>query len=1756
MRAPLVSKQNSFEKPMKKGIAMKRVIYSLGFSISLLLVFCAGCVAQQVRNTDYKADQALKSNARVNPSTLAMELSIPVGGYQGRAGTGVPIVFNYSSKVWQIYAPPGSSWQEQYGTIITDTKPLYARRSAAGWTSNLGVPRIDYELGIYEGFHEGSSYEGQAYSPYIPYGSNPGPSNYYLHYIKRVQVTMPDGSSHEFRKDDTINAYGTMNSPGGYGLPDMIGTFLSVDGSKMRLDLASSQSTLFLPDGSCYLFDQNAQQATTFIDRNGNKMTFNLATRQWTDTMGRVVTDPIPLNWQPFEQSQIVEDKVAQFPGKDSGTFNVTFSWRYLKDPNGGESGLEDMTQSLRYTSDKYCQGNLEHNVPGSYLFNNPEISIARVCAPGYSSAGPPFNPIALTKITLPNGQSYQFKYNVFGEISKIIYPTGAYERFQYAQTLAVQGSEASYEQANRGVVDRWVSAKGDGTDEIHWSYAATQSYQQPYKVVTSNPDGTKTEQYLFCEPTSNPQPYGFGDAKTGRSYEDRVLSSTDQLLVRKLTKYTWTGPQSGGAGSATRDLRPEKEISIIFEPGNGNALASMTETVYDTTGSSDPAFFSSLNPKQQKTYHYVVVNASTAASANIATAAGWFSSATPAVVTEMDYFYDPNYKARNINGLATETRIKDASGNVKAKSQISYDEVGTYPLLTDVSSTRWEDPNSNYRGLVTTTRSWSDIANNLYVETRAQYDQLGNLRKSWDGKGNLSQVEYSSTYDHAYPTKTISPIPGGNGSTTAFETTVIYDFNTGLPTSTTDVNGQTSTMEYVDPLLRPTKVIAPNGHQTITEYGAGTTAATRFVKVRSQIDTDKWKEGYSWYDGLGRTIKSQSVDDDGDVFALTCYDNMGRIAKASNPFRNWNNETCTSALEWTSNTFDTAGRPWKVTTPDGAVVETIYGLATSGASIGTVVTVKDQALKERRSVTNALGQLVRVDEPNNTGQLGAVTSPNQPTNYSYNTLGKMIRVQQGVQNRYFMYDSLGRTLRVKQPEQEVNTALNTTGNPDNNSWSAGFTYDNNGNVLTTTDAKGTVITSAYDALNRPLTQTYSDGTPTVTNYYDDSTVASSKGKLTKVTSSISETTYTSFDVVGRLVSSTQRTPLAGETVANAAPRTSGYIYNLSGALVQETYPSGRIVKTEIDASGDLSKVTSQKAGGSVYAPYASNISYSAAGAVTSMRLGNGKWETASFNSRLQPVQLGLGASIADTGLWKVNYEYGELQTNGTVDALKNNGNIAKQSLTVPGTNFVQAYKYDPLNRLTEAKETTGTTQNWTQNWSYDVFGNRSTFTQNIAGNTAATNPTVDQNTNRFNAGQGFVYDKNGNIIQDVDAAIGHSRQFIFNGDNKQTQVNDISANQTKGTYFYDGEGKRVKKVTETETTVFVYSSGKLVAEYSTAIASAADAKTAYTTTDHLGSPRIITDQLGQVKSRRDFMPFGEDLFVNIGSRTTALKYSSSQDDIRQKFTGYQKDTETNLDFAEARMYENRFGRFTAVDPLTASGKSANPQTFNRFIYVRNNPLVLVDPSGLIGVKPDIIIIENGPTTPRSGEKRDSSDSKDGNPIGHTAIAITGKGVFSAGNGEKEPQTDNKNNIVGGSVKDYLTRELTRRDTKITIIKTTPEQDEAVAAKFMEIAKSKDKLTANGILSDNCSTRANEALDASGLKGGNEMVSIPNTQSLTNPEVQPMQIPARNIPGSAGQRATTFGNEPTTYTIQKNTELSSEVLKAILPFEPKSKVNK
>jgi RHS repeat-associated protein len=1496
-----------------------------------------------------------------------MEFSLPLPSYLGRGGNSLPNSIEYSSKVWGAGTP--GRYRSSNGTVVVSIHPRFGERSTAGWTASLAVPMLD------EAAHEIYFDNGDGATS-LAEDESGGGSNQYVYYIKRYHLIMPDGSTHELRADDAKHSFGTEQNPG-YPAGDsrQIGTYLSTDGTRMRLEWNQVggvwRNTLYLPDGSRYLDlpswqTSNPTGYTTYIDRNGNKMLYNNSTKQWTDTLGRTLQSPFTKNSQSPEPAATTQ--TLSYPGADSNSAQqVQLVW----------AKLDTQQTTLSYLSEYYCSGSSRINIPAG----NSTLFSGLVWGPRVCGGNTPFNPVVLTEVRLPNGTKYKFHYNVYGEIDRIDYPTGGYERFVYAQITPIASTgEIGYDQFNRGVKDRYVSETGTTAGEVHWGYdverETTSTTQGPYRVKTFAPDGTWSEQLLTDRWQSYvARQFGFDNGTLGRAYEERVYSKPNPataaptrensvLLRRKLTKWKYTGPVTvngvAGESSASRDLRPEKEISIIFEPNESSALATMTETIYDTdsVGESDPAYFSKLNPKQVKTYNYLTLSSTNAKNYTFEQISPSFTSSNLARINQTDYLYNTNYKGRNITGLVSGTSLRDAANNIKAQSELKYDET-SYPVISSGTSSTWQDPNTNYRGNVTTTRVWNNT-NGSWIETHAQYDNFGNLRRSWDGNhssdiNKYTATDYSSDYDYAYPTKVTTLAPGTNqqtGATAGFETSTVYNYNTGLPTSTTDANNLKTVIEY-DAFMRPFRATprdASNnvvGAITETYYGVpnSTTgqlaAGQRFAHTKTQIDSANWAESWTWFDGLGRTIKTQKKDSAGDVFVETHYDEMGRADKTTNPYRAG---TADADKKWTTYVFDDLSRIKEVLSPleagqsTPAKMQTGYSLSTTSNTLpGTVVTATDQAGKQRRSVTNALGQLQRVDEPKaDTGELDINGNPYQSTVYEYDLLGNLKTVTQGAQTRSFVYDSLSRLKSATNPE------MGTT--PTNGT--IYYNYDNNGNLTSKTDPRGIVTTYNYDNLNRVLSRIYSNepsgqaATPAANYYYDNLTNA--KGKLIKVitgstSSPFSVTDYQSFDILGRVTQSQQ-------TTDGTAYNPMTYTYNLSGALIEQKYPSGRVVKNVLDADGDLSIVQSKKNANSGFWNYASHFSYTVAGAVSSMQLGNGRWESTQFNNRLQPVQIALGATQNATNLLKLDFNY------GTTD---NNGNVKTQTITVPSTagqnngfTATQTYNYDSLNRLKDASETIGT-QTWKQTYKYDRFGNREFDAANTTtlGSCPQTicNPSINTADNRFNTGQGYSYDNAGNLKTDAEG-----KQFTYDADNKQTEVKN-QYSQSIGTYFYDADGRRVKKVVPStgETTIFVYdAAGKLVAEYST-IVETTNAKVGYLTQDHLGSPRIVTDRNGNVSSRRDFLPFGEEIGVNIpqtAGRSVHPQYVG--DNTRQKFTGYERDGESELDYAQARYYNSKQGRFTTPDEPFADQDESDPQTWNLFTYARNNPIHYTDPTG------------------------------------------------------------------------------------------------------------------------------------------------------------------------------------------------------------------
>lgn len=1506
------------------GAGAKSLRYKTAFTL-LCVLFALTSIAvfgQNPQSTENKADQTLRSTGRVNPSTLGMEFDLPLGSYPGR-GINVPISMNYSSKLWRLDFAGNYPDTNQPGGCSTYYNAKYAENSASGWTSSLAIPYIEY-TGLDNTFtQQGFPRNTNAH---CGIGGNNDPN-----YVYRIMVHLPGGETHEM----LVASGASWNN-----------TFYSTDGSNLKYVEDSTNSTyrLFMPDGSYYDFatgntvqmnGSTVRKGIKYSDRNGNYISYN-SSGVWTDTLGRTFEAPFGLA-APTTPTTEGSPVIYSMPGM-TGTYK--FQWKNLKGSSAAESGLTDWTQNLKYAGAMYQIYQAPwwaYQPSGTTLFQGKVLSTGL------------FNPVVLTEIELPTGAKYKFTYDLYGRIERIYYPTGGEERLTYSQIepLAYADQYNITDQANYGVTHREVyETAGSGTP-YEWDYAITENGAGGYKVSTTAPDGTQTQRLLHrsdeacvgCEEGA----WGFDNALAGMAYEERQFSSTGALISRKLTHWTKSTIVYDQAYHIDWSPRIDHEESYTYD-SSGNGVYSTTKYEYEGDLSSLAAPVLARKTTQWD-YQTTSGGGSIAPSATPSAAPTPVPTPIPApspvsttesthLVNDSSYSSTASYySAQNMTGLITVSKVKDSAGTVVSQNVMVYDESGRSP---------------GYRGNATTTKAWKDPTNtSAYITASSRFDTYGNKYEATDANGNTTTTTFDSTY-HAFPVQVTSPVPG-NGSNQALVTTSTFDATTGLPLTSTDANGLQTRIEYDPVTLRPlnTKTFHNNvqvGSTSETIYNDE--PENLWIKKRSQIDEDHWAESITYFDGLGRAWRSEDVRSDGNVFTDKEFDSDGRVRRVSNPYRSGDTKL------WTENFYDTAGRVVKIKTPDNAEVETAYGVAATGDQIGTVATVTDQAEKQRRTITNALGQLIRVDELNDAGELGSISAPNQATLYAYDTLNNLTTVTQGAQTRSFSFDSLSRLVSAANPE----------------SGTISFQYDNNGNLTNKSQPRSgsitVVTTNTYDALNRVTQRSYSGEsgytTPTVTYTYDN--ITNAKGKLTKVvtgsvSSPLSVTEYQAFDVLGRVTQSRQTTD---GTTYN--PMT--YTYNLSGALVEETYPSGRTVRNVLDNNGDLSAVQSKKNANSGYWNYADSFTYSPAGAVTSMQLGNGYWESTQFNSRLQSTQIGLGATPGASNLLKLQYSYGKLE-NGSVNTAKNNGNIGQQVITI-GTKdgdvvFTQKYEYDSLNRIKNAVETDGNEeQTWRQAFLYDRFGNRTfdeTYTTTLtracgsspnftvcAADRKVENPSISSSTNRL------VQDQDGDNVDDYkfDSAGNTTKSangldYIYDGENKQVEVKN-SSNVTIGQYWYDGDGRRVKKYVPGtgETTIFVYdAAGKLVAEYSTGLAD--NPEVAYTTTDNLGSPRINTGASGNVIARHDYRPFGEE----IATPGREENFGYKADEIRKQFTGYERDSETNLDYAGARYYSNGLARFTTVDPIGVTlSRIIDPQRINRYIYTRNNPLKYVDPNG------------------------------------------------------------------------------------------------------------------------------------------------------------------------------------------------------------------
>jgi RHS repeat-associated protein len=1416
---------------------------------------------------------ALSDFDSVNLYNGNLGFRLPLLGIGGRGGAGYTVTLRLEQK-WIV------------DKEVTPGEPTMYYPNPNWWTIDGFKPL--YSVGRLE-TRQGGSKE---------YNLQCGLGFIHVWTLTRLTFTAPDGTEYELR-DQLTNGRpdhpicAPLNRGRVFVTSDgASATFISdADVSDYLYDNPANppqSGYLTLRDGTRYRIDGGL--VTWMRDRNGNKLTFTYASQKpvsITDSLNRQVTISY---------------------GSPGGYDQITF-----KGFGGATRSIKVHLTNLQYAlrSDFSLQ---------TYQQLFPELN---------GSYNTPANVAVVAGVELPNGKQYQFLYNSYAELARVVLPTGGAIEYDYAAGLtngAASGYFAGVEKnIYRRVIERRVYP--DGGSGVN--YASRMTYSRPETTTTNlgyvvmdqyNSFGTlltRSSHHFYGSPrlSFNQKPTEYPGWKDGREYQT-IEYAADGYTALRQTNHTFAQRASVSWWTGTADHEPPNDPRVIETV---TTLLDTNQVSKQTFGYDDTVPYNNRN--NVKEYD--------------------FGSGAPGSLlreTRTTFITSSTYTDTGVylRSLPSQVSVYDGSGAEKARTTFEYDNYipdSNHAGLLNRTSISGLDSGftTSYltRGNATATTRYLLVGGAVTgsITSYSQYDIAGNVVKTIDGRGYATNLYYDDSFGAPNGNARINSAPTELGGLSSFAlvtkvTNALnqssygqFDYYLGKPVDGEDVNGVVASGFYGDSLDRPSQVKRAVGTAAESHSVFAYDDTNRIVTVTTDLNTNNDGALISKvvYDQMGRTIETRQYEGGSNYIASqTQYDALGRAYKTSNPFRPWQSQPAV----WTVTAFDALGRMTTVTTPDSAVATTSY--------LGNAVTMTDQAGKARKSVTDGLGRTVAVYED--------PTGANYQTSYAYDTLDNPVTVTQGAQTRTFAYDSLKRLTSATNPE----------------SGTVSFGYDNNGNLTSRLDARSITATMTYDALNRVTSKSYNDSpqTPAVNYYYDAQTLPSgaptfdrgfATGRLVAVTyGGASAGTYRGYDQMGQVVRQYQRTDSVNYLVEAS--------YYANGSLQNVTYPAvpgagdRRTVGYTNDSAGRTGSLTSSATS---YAPAASlsSVGYAPHSGLATQTYGNNLVHAVSYNSRLQPIEIKLGTSGAPSSIIDLDYSYGATNNNGNVQSIAYNGG---------GLSYTQTFAYDALNRLTTAQENSGTS--WSQTNGYDRYGNRWI---DLGGGSQSLYFTASNN--RIT---GSSYDSAGNLLNDG------VHTYTYDGENKISKVDGTVA------YVYDGSGQRVRKLVG-ENVRFIYGlGGQLIAEYSgstgaltkeyiygpTGLAATIEPSalnsngTRYVTPDHLGSPRVITNSAASVVSRHDYMPFGDEIGAGVGGRTVGMGFGVAEG-LRKKFTSHERDTETGLDYMQARYFRSTHGRFTSADPLLASGESHYPQTWNRYAYVLNNPLRLIDPTGLDDVE-------------------------------------------------------------------------------------------------------------------------------------------------------------------------------------------------------------
>jgi RHS repeat-associated protein len=1285
-------------------------------------------------------------------------------------------------------------------------------------------------------------------------------------YVYKLRIRFPDGSTHEVRPSGFHDGFagdaqadyfdvrpdGWRENCGGNGqwFTGPI-SYYSTDGSFLRLDVQhdGDQSwwtnpwTLYLPDGTRVTSGASGPQR--IYDRNDNYIEIGpIQNYNGTGHSGTQLSDQ-------FGRSIILEENGAG-PGEDKiiaagfgGTVETTVKWKQIQ---------------VNKTYWPCPLGGCSFQITQPQAFNETLSVVDRITLPVVGS----------------DVLHYDFSYNApdspstspsagWGELNGITLPSQAHVSYQFAQD-GISGSNTP------DILRNAPTHKTLSYNEEHDGSLTPITEQWTYNILggastVTGPDGGETTEFFnetsgsFWDSGLTYQTILPDGRKIERIWKRNNLENYtdifrgDNPYVK--TEYTSIKNAAGNyVKTAIKDYQYDQN-------GNITRIAEYDWVDYNAVHNSQdqPTGFASLQKLRATVNDY-----------HNATAAACDNNDNCQIGNGNNIYWKTS--APRLKNELFATEIFNALDQSVARTELHNDAQGNL-----LEQKMWDSVSSSYLSILNEYEDWANGAH-------------GRLMRTFDARGTKTEFKYEAvgTATDLYPTK----VETAKGTTIQRTETRQYDQNTGLLTLATDVDNDVSTKTTYDLLGRPRLVQAafgkPEETRTVTEY----LDLARRVVVRSDLTTmgDEKLVSITHYDPLGRVRLQRQLEDASESGAETSeeigikvqtryrYDAGHSYILTSNPYRAANSTAAASetSMGWTLTTSDVSGRVVQVQTFTAAADKGLpVPLGNNNLSTGIITTsydanfttVTDQAQKQRRSQVDALGRLRRVDEPAcvgtspcETGQLGSLGSPLQPTDYEYDALGNLTKVQQDSQLRTFTYSSLSRLTSAQNPESGL----------------ISYKYDANGNLKVKTDARGVSTHYNYDQLNRVLARWYNssaaisdtvaNGSPALPSTvglseqaifsYDSHPVNSPfvssqstdklKGRLTAVTYGSGNTTgdYYRYDLTGRLVAKVQR--IGNKDYSVAAE------YNRAGALTALTYPSGRIVHNDFDGAGRLNAVTGNL-GDNQSRTYSTGIVYTANGALAKEKFGTDTpiYNKLFYNSRGQLAEI--RESTGYTGPGDTTWDRGAIinfysnqcwgmcapDENGPKAMTDNNGNLRRQEVYVPGSLMrFQTYSYDSLSRLQAVEEKTDgdSAVKLRQTFKYDRWGNRTIDKSCVDGTTnsgcvrwtfGGVNDQqfeVETSTNRLLAvgdtnttptARKMRYDQAGNLVNDAWSSFGtttpNDYTRFYDGENRM--VSALDSGNGNSVYTYDASGQRVKRKTGNVETWQVYGiGGELLAEY------------------------------------------------------------------------------------------------------------------------------------------------------------------------------------------------------------------------------------------------------------------------------------------------------------------------------------------------------